>query len=155
MEQMTMFDVDIQYPQTYADIEELYNKYIYEGEKDSDAFEHEGPKDGSDIWRSYYFYGKKVFSFYPNMKKGAKLKLWIDGKNIPVNQTDLPQALDDLRIRKHEIFRNTITDVFACCNDFKRCSAVGSCLHPDDRFYNGCYYRSNLESGINYFKEDE
>ena len=153
MEQLTMFDDTIPYPQTYADIEYLYNKYIYEGEKDSDTFSYDGPKDGSDSWRSYYFYGKKVFSFYPHLKSGAKFKLWIDNKNVSVNPPDLPQVLNDLCARKHDIFRNTITDVFACCNDFKRCSAAGSCLHQDNRFYNGCYYRKNLESGLNFYKE--
>ena len=155
MEQMTMFETIIPYPQTYADIDDLYRNYIYEGETDSDAFENEGPKDGSDKWRSYFFYGKKVFSFYPDLKSDAKFKLWIKGKNVPVKQSDLPQALKDLCALKHEIFRNTITEVFACCNDFKRCSAAGSCLHPDDRFYNGCYYRKNLEAGINFYKEVE
>ena len=154
MNQISMFDSDvIPYPQTYADIDTLYTEYIFEGETDKDTFTFSGPKDNSDSWRSYFFYGKKVFSFYPDRGKGSKFKIVRDKKNILVKESELPSVLEELKQLKHVIFRNTIIEEFACCNDFKRCSSAGVCLYTKDRFYNGCYYRTNLEAGKVFFKE--
>ena len=40
-----------------------------------------------------------------------------------------------------------VVESFGCCNDFLRCSDNRSCIHKDDPFYRGCYYRKNLEAG--------
>ena len=169
MEQLSMFCESIPYPNTFDDIDHLYKEYIFEGEKDEDAFTVKDRKDGKS--KSYYFYGKRLFTFQPDFGKGSKLKKVIkipvetekDGeiivdekiKEVLITPDELFSFLNELKETKHIIFRNLITESFACCNDFKRCSREGACLYPDDRFYNGCYYRTNLESGINFWKESD
>lgn len=156
MKQLAFINELIGFPQNYNDIQLLYNNFIYEGEKDEDAFTWSEIKEG----RSYYMYGKKVFEFIPGDAKKAKLKIY------PINQQEKPFTLKSsassdellnvlaiLKEMKKKIFRNTITEQFACCHDFKNCSAVGACIHQDDRFYNGCIYRTNLEAGRNFYKE--
>ena len=156
MEQLTLTNELISFPQNYNDLQSLYEKYIYEGEKDEDVFTWSEIKSG----RSYYMYGKKVLEFITGEFHKAKIKIY------PINQEEKPYTIkssassDDLlttltklKEMKKKIFRNTIAEQFACCHDFKNCSAVGACIHQDDRFFNGCIYRSNLESGRNFYKE--
>lgn len=149
MEQISMFGPIISYPQTYSDVERMFYDYIFEGENDDDVFTYNDIKNG----RSYFFYGEKVFSFYPSANGGPKIRLWLDKKEKTVSLDELNNVLEELKMKKKAIFRETITEVFGCCNDFKRCSAVGQCLHQEDRFYNGCYYRENLEAGRNFYRE--
>lgn len=144
------------FPLTYDDLHLLYEKYIYEGEKDDDVFTWSEIKEG----RSYSMYGKKVLEFYPGDMKKARLYIFPLDKNekrIALKAADpvdsLISSFDSLKQMKRTIFRNTITEVFGCCNDFKKCSAIDACIHQEDRFYNGCMYRTNLEAGRNFYKE--
>ena len=149
-EQISFFYSPVSYPKTFQDVDRLYKEYIFEGEKDDDVFTSNERKDGS---RSYFFYGVKVFSFRPDQGKGSILKVVNDNKEVKVSDNELMETLSHLKKLKRMIFRNTITETFACCNDFKRCSETGACLYPDDRFFNGCLYRKNLEAGRNFFRE--
>ncbi len=168
MEQISMFSEMISFPKSYADIQSLYNEYIYEGETDDDVFTWRELKNG----RSYFFYGKKVFEFSPDSGNGSKLKKVTivkelgkdeDGdtvliskvKLVPILPNELTGFLNEMKQLKIDTFRGVITDTFACCNDFKRCSAVGQCIHEKDRFYNGCFYRTNLEAGRNFYRENQ
>ena len=149
------------WPETYEDLNALYQEYIRESANDPDAFTYSDLKEG----RSYYFYGQKVLEFIPAKKeKASKLKIFEQssdedqpgvGKLKPVNQktADLSVILAQLCELKRSIFRNTISETFGCCNDFMRCSDAGECIHPDDRFYNGCGYRRNLEAGKIFYGE--
>lgn len=159
MEQISMFpDEAIQFPQSYDDLQALYEKHIFEGEKDDDVFTWNDIKDSTA--RSYFFYGTKVFEFYPAVKKPyIKVIDREDSKKSTKVSIDSPSKLiedtfAELKDRKRYIFRNLVEDTFACCNDFKKCSAVDKCIHPEDRFYNGCLYRRNLEAGRNFYKEE-
>ena len=86
MEQMSMFNAIIPYPKTYSDIFDLYRNYIFEGEADDDVFTCNPPEDKYASRRSYFFYGKKVFSFSPDTGKGSKLKIMKDKKEVLVKQ---------------------------------------------------------------------
>lgn len=143
------------WPETFEDIESLYREYIFENEKDSDTFSFSDIKNG----RSYFFYGLKSFEFYP-VQDNKPSKWRIPEYLINPDQVDKtkfisisPKKFDPatvlrlLKDLKRSIFRNTITEEFGCCNDFIRCSDAKACLHPEDRFYNGCGYRKNLEAG--------
>lgn len=155
MQQLSFFQNDVSFPHNYCDIEALYRKYVYEGETDADAFTWSELKKG----RSYAFYGKKVMTFIPSETGNAKLKISLtSGEVVTLDESAtssdlLLHWLDKLRCDKKIIFRNLITEEFGCCNDFMRCSAVDKCIHQEDRFYNGCYYRRNLENGRNFYKE--
>lgn len=152
MEQLTMFESAIPFPQNYDDIDNLYQNFIFDGELDEQRFSFKETKTG----RSYFFYGIKVFSFSPDSGKGPKLKIIERNEDkpveIPVSPQDFPEALKKLKQKYRFLVRNTITETFACCNDFKRCSAVDTCIHQKEIFYNGCQYRRNLEAGRNFYK---
>lgn len=149
MEQLSMFGEGPAFPLTYDDVESLYKQYIYEGETDDDTFSSSDVKTG----RSYFFYGQKVFEFIPGDNDQARLKIMGEDKKpitLKPNNTaanELEKCLQALKTKKQRIFRNLISDTFGCCNDFNRCSDAKECIHKDDRFYNGCMYRTNLEAG--------
>ncbi len=155
MEQMSFFDSEkIEFPMTHEDVLKLHEQYIYEGEKDKDAFECKDIKNG----HSYYFYGIKVMEH--TVSPSGKVKFSIkqkfgdeDGAEdnskfiaIPFD-ADILYYMELLKKAKRTIFRNTITETFACCNDYERCSDARKCLKTEDRMYNGCLYRTNLEAG--------
>ena len=167
--QTSFFADDISFPHSYADIQMLFDRHLTRDNEDEDAFTcSELSSDG----RSYSFYGQKVFEFYPDDSGKAKLNL--PGrilKRLGIGKADaqddayyilpekaatasmLEQLIEILRQEKKTIFRNTITEKFGCCHAFKECSEKGECLFPDDRFYNGCEYRKNLEAGRNFYRE--
>lgn len=158
MEQLTFFEENkIAFPMTHDDVLKLHEQYIYEGEKDKDAFEWKEIKNGY----SYYFYGTKVMEHTISPSGKVKFSIKQDlgnesgeqsdkdkGKFVAIpTDADILYYMELLKKAKREIFRNTITETFACCNDFERCSDARKCLKTDDRFYNGCMYRKNLEAG--------
>lgn len=161
--QTSFFTDEISFPHTFADVQALFDRYLAREHEDADAFSY---SDLSSNGRTYSFYGQKVFEFYPDDSGKAKIKL--PGrimKRLGYGKADaqddtyyilpekaatammLEQLTDILRQEKRTIFRNTITEKFGCCNDFLKCSDAKQCLYPHDRFYNGCYYRKNLEAG--------
>ena len=134
MEQLSMFDDQVSFPQNYDDIQIIYEKYIYEGEKDDDVFSCNEIKGGKG--RSYFFYGKKVMEFHPEVKT-PYIKI-IDPDNSSAGQiitsgspvSLLDNAISALKERKRQIFRSLIVDTFGCCNDFKisaSCKALSNC----------------------------
>ena len=73
-----------------------------------------------------------------------------DEKFYTVNKLQDEQMkilIASLKDYKHQLFRSLITETFGCCNDFILCSDAKHCIHEDDRFFNGCDYRKNLEAG--------
>ena len=143
-----MFSDNANFPCSYEDIEKIYNEYIYEGETDKDVFTSKELKQGN----SYFFYGKRVFIFIPPSEGKSKLTIFRLDKTsyvlTPTSSTDeLLAAYNELKEMKKVIFDNLNSEPFGCCNDFIRCSDALHCLHSDDRFYNNCYYRKNLEAG--------
>ena len=153
MEQLFMFSGEISFPLSHEDIVTLFKTYVMENEKDPDAFTFSDIKNG----KSYSLYGEKVLEHFPGSSTTARIGLSIidsDGKKKFVKKKpgDLSSGqllayFEELKKRKHEIFRSLTTEQFACCNDFNSCSDAKRCLHPEDRFYNGCYYRKHLEAG--------
>ncbi len=147
MEQISFFDEEkIIFPSTHEDILKLHEQYISEGETDPDAFTWSDIQNG----RSYFFYGKKAFEHIIDTSGKPKLRIpQKDGKVLTLtsDSPDFSDQIKKLKETKQYIFRNLITDTFACCNDFERCSDALKCIHPENRFYNGCMYRKNLEAG--------
>ena len=161
--QTSMFEKELSFPHTYVELDQYYDKYIRTTWEEADAFTWNPLlADG----RSYFFYGQKIFEFYPGNSAKAKLKLpgymlrklMIEKPNMKdttlysVTEKDLStEQLQDafmlLAEKQKDIFRNTVTEIFGCCNDFMKCSDEKKCLYPEDRFYNGCQYRRNLEAG--------
>ncbi len=156
MSQMSMFDTPLTHLKTYKDIDTML-ELIREGETDEDLFSYNEITGG----RSYSFYGTKVFEFCSEKdKKQARIKvaqcvLASLGQETTqpfaayaINSPeDLSLLMQALRERKRYLRRNLISETFACCNDFMRCSDAGACIHQEDRFFNGCTYRQNLEQG--------
>ena len=155
-----VLDSRFTFPQTHEDVCQAFSAFIFEGEKDDDVFTHNETKAGI----TYSFYGMKVFELITNEGNQTKLRLPDDimlelfphqkglkeGQFYTVSQLfpeELEKLYELLKKKKRFIFRNTITDTFACCNSFMQCSDAKQCIHQDDRFYNGCYYRKNLEAG--------
>ncbi len=143
-----MFSEKIDFPSSYDDIEKIYQQYIYEGETDDDAFTSGELKQG----RSYFFYGKKAFEFNPESAGKSKLTIIYSEKKKKTltsasTTEELLSAYNELRDMKRQIFRNLPSEPFGCCNDFLQCSDAMKCLHTEDRFYNNCMYRKNLEAG--------
>lgn len=153
MDQLSMFDNDISFPLTHEDVVALYEKYIREGETDPDVFTFSDIAKG----KSYKFYGEKVFEHRPGTLKTARLCLAVEdedgSKKFPVRKASdftpdqLLAIMEDLKRKMQELFLTLNVEKFGCCNDFIACSDARMCLHQDDRFYNGCYYRKNLEAG--------
>ncbi len=160
--QLDMFSSPVSFPHSYEDIDQLYCQFLKKEKEDDDAFSWNTLQ--SSDGRSYSFYGVKVFEFYP----GEKAKFRILGSMVNelglseetkkgmsfytyseknMNTEQLLSFINALKKEKGIIFRNTITERFACCHDFMGCSDAKQCLHPDDRFFNGCEYRKNLEAG--------
>jgi hypothetical protein len=148
------------FPTSYDDIQRWYDQSISDGETDEDAFTCSPTGKG----QSYYFFGVKVFEFIPGEIGKSRLKLRDELlRPLGITREDpdpmsfytiadlsadqMAVLADLLRSQKRKIFRNTITESFSCCNDFMACSEAGHCIHPEDRFYNGCYYRTNLDQG--------
>lgn len=158
--QLSMFDSVVSLPHTFEDVEEMWKTHISCGSKDTDAFYWEEIKGG----RSYYFYGIMVFHLVLDSKGHYLFKLSgkiyrllsfsagniSDASVYPLRNLNPDQTKElfyVLRQYNRQCFRDIVIDIFGCCNDHVKCSDVGKCLHDDDRFYNGCQYRSNLESG--------
>ena len=149
MQQISIFDGGSNlFPSSHDDILKLHAQYIAEGEKDPDAFTWSDIKNG----KSYFFYGKKVFEFTTDSSGKSKLRIPKENNASIVltadsADSDIIDQINILKETKRTIFRNLITETFACCNDFNRCSDALKCLHPENRMYNGCMYRKNLEAG--------
>lgn len=158
--QLSMFKPTYSLPRSFSDVDTMWRNFIPFGSKDADAFTYEEIKGG----RSYYFYGAMVFHLVADAKGNYVFKL--SGKvyrtlsfatgtindtrvyplhNLTPAQTE--EVFSALMDYNRRCFREIIVDVFGCCNDHIKCSDAGKCLHYDDRFYNGCQYRCNLESG--------
>ena len=152
MNQLSMFSDVTSFPQTYEDLESLLNAYVFEGEKDDDLLMHKDLKKG----RSYFIYGRKVLEFIPATQGKPSMKIISPDESFVRYESgsDFLTAIKVLKEFKKKIFRNLVQESFACCNDYKKCSDLGRCLYPDDRFYNGCFYRTNLEAGRNYYSTD-
>ena len=138
------------FPASYDDLEALHREYIWDGETDADAFTWSATKKG----RSYSMYGCKVLEFSPDAGRGARLRVFSlaeKGKGVLYTPDTAPaellNLLEELKRMKKALFRASVTEVFGCCNDFVKCSDQKQCIHPEDRFYNGCMYRTNLEAG--------
>lgn len=163
MEQLNRHNIRSVFPQSFSDVEALWNDYLCEGEADEDAFTWNDIANG----RSYSFYGHLAFRLtftqrgLPRLQLPAMLYASIAGtqeiekdkfytvKELSPEQMEL--LCQQLLELKRKTFRETIMETFACCNDFNRCSDAKQCLHPDDRFFNGCYYRQALENGQVFF----
>lgn len=162
MDQLSFFDSDpqrsdsVDFPLTHEDVVSIFNKYVFEGEKDEDVFTWNETSSG----KSYYIFGTKVFAHRPGDMKKARLFIPDGDKFITKSSSsfsghDVYEFFTSLKARKKQIFRALTPETFACCNDFKKCSAAGHCIYPDDRFYNGCIYRTNLEAGKNFFAPEK
>ncbi len=165
MAQISMYDVPSARLETYEDIDELLAS-MQEREADAEYYSH---KDISSC-RTYFFYGTKVFEFYPKKKSDAKVKIKVAPEVLTImgqepktqsfkainleNDEDYAAFIQALKERKSYLFRHLITHTFACCNDFNRCSDAGRCIHQDEVFYNGCTYRQNLEQGKIFFGQN-
>lgn len=155
-----MFDTCLSLPSSFSDVELMWEKHINPGTMEPDAFTSEDIKDG----RSYYFYGTMVFHLTCDSKgryifklsgKVYRLLSFAVGKITDMSMHTLKDLSSDqieevyIILKDYNVFcfRNLITERFGCCNDHVSCSDAGKCLHSDDRFYNGCQYRENLEAG--------
>ena len=157
MEQLSFLEPSVPYPTSYDDIQNLYERFIYDGETDDDVFTWNEIQGG----RSYSFYDEKVFEFIP--KNNGRSRIKIPGRLFPpdwskneknyyvLNPADMPFTISELltilKAEKERIFLELNVEQFGCCNDFMRCSDAKACLYPEDRFFNGCMYRKNLEAG--------
>lgn len=148
------------FPHSLEDLEVFYRERIGKPSDDPDAFSCSLLGAGG---YSCFFYGNKAFEFIPGenakfrfpgdflnqlsfVQKEYRAEGWY-AKTEKELAPFLPQLADALRLKKETIFRNTITEKFACCHSFMQCSDAKACLYPEDRFYNGCEYRKNLEAG--------
>lgn len=46
----------------------------------------------------------------------------------------------------------TPSSSFGCCSKYQECSTLGKCIHENNLYAKGCYYRKNLESGRCFLK---
>lgn len=148
------------YPQTPQEIETMWKEFVYEPTDDDDAFSFSATQSGF----SFFVYGRKSFELIRG-KKGMTLRISGDLMQLldteredldemkfyplPTDQISTFPSL--LKAHKKYVFRNLITDTFACCHRFMQCSDARACLMPYDRTYNGCYYRRNLEKGLIFY----
>lgn len=156
MDQISMHDTKPVTLDSFEDIDQLLAN-VHEGEKNDDLFSWNATSNG----RSYSFYGTKVFEFVPRKSAKSTSKLKVSPEVLKImgieaetysaltiaTDADMNAFVDALKKRERFLFRNLITETFGCCNDFLRCSEAEACIHQDDRFYNGCTYRTNLEQG--------
>ncbi len=150
MEQLSMFSTSRPWPQTYEEFETTCKLFLDEGELGDDLFTPSDTKTG----RSYSVFGQKLVEMkLPTSKRSAQFKiLFIEDdsskKFITVKDDfTFDDFLNWLLENKRKIFRSLRPEIFSCCNFFTQCSDEGHCLYEKDRFYNGCLYRYNLESG--------
>lgn len=149
------------YPASYEDIDEIIQEVMV-GEKDKDAFSSKEIAKG----QSYFFFGSKVMEFFPKASEKGKARLRVKGEIIkaigqvnesikedkwytvlPMSTGQYKKLIEALKLKKKEIFDNLTVEPIACCSSFIECSDAKKCLHADDRFYNNCEYRKNLEQG--------
>lgn len=147
------------FPDTKEAIESLWENHVSQPDDDPDAFSSSTISNGF----SFFIYGVKAFELKQD-ETGAALCLPGNFVSIidPQRKTTKENSLYTIRSlteyqmkqfiqwlieTKKKNFRALITDTFACCNSFVACSDAGHCLHENNRFYNGCYYRTNLEQG--------
>jgi hypothetical protein len=98
---------------------------------------------------------------------GAKSRILLRTGRLPAEQAGLPldqpaavicpeQATpDQLRAGLRRFFEILLDqssgDRFACCSQYRSCSAAGTCIQPDRLLALNCAYRINLKRGRNYF----
>lgn len=166
-EQLSLFDpVDealppIRQPGTLADVQQLWNDWLEDGDLDDDAFTWDVIRNGI----SFAFYGTKVLELRTRasgaclcVRRRVKAQLYPD-TTVTEDNADTFVTLPDqddagmrrligaLKEEKERIFADLDADPFGCCNDFVRCSDARACLYPKERFALRCYYRQNLEAG--------
>lgn len=160
--QVSLFGDTVPFPQTYDDVFDMYYAHIIPPSPDDDAFTS-SDKELSLGGKSFFMYGQKVFEFVPGEKprfrisgetmkkiepaKSYEEEKWYIFSADQANDTTMRLFISALQETINYIFRHLISETFGCCNDFIRCSDAGHCLHLQDRFYNGCGYRENLEAG--------
>ena len=67
---------------------------------------------------------------------------------LPINASfDYPLFISLMSKLARERYEASLSNSFACCNDFINCSNELCCLKADDPDYKGCLYRKNLEAG--------
>ena len=156
MNQTSIFDSSSIKIDSFDDIDEILTQ-VYEEEKDKGFSSYNDTING----RSYYFYGTKVFEFTPKKSEKTHGRLKVSPEVMKelggdadtytslsvTTETELQAFISGLQSLKRRLFRSIVIETFGCCNDFLRCSDAGHCIHTEDRFFNGCVYRTNLEQG--------
>jgi len=62
----------------------------------------------------------------------------------------------ELSILLNQIFIDTLSfSSFGCCSRYNECSDALNCLHPDQLYATGCYYRKNLEQGLVFYGKNK
>lgn len=166
-EQLSLFDpVDdalppLRQPGTLADVQQLWNDWLEDGDLDEDAFTWDVIRNGI----SFAFYGTKVLELRTRasgtclgVRRRLKAQLFTgttctdDNADTFVTLPELDaegmqRLVSVLKAEKERIFADLDAEPFGCCNDFVRCSDAQACLYPKERFALRCYYRQNLEAG--------
>lgn len=141
-------------------MEAIWDRFVREDSDDQDAFSCEPIKNGF----SYFVYGRKAIEV-TLLKKSIKVRVVGTLEHLihPTKEDILEDnfytlekecyevMLARLKSYKHLAFRSIVTEKFACCSDFMKCSDAKECLHPNDKLSNGCYYRTNLEKGLIFY----
>lgn len=166
-EQLSLFDpVDdalppLRQPGTLADVQQLWNDWLEDGDTGADAFTWSATASGL----SFAFYGTKVLELRTRasgtclgVRRRLKAQLFTgttctdDNADTFVTLPELDaegmqRLVSVLKAEKERIFADLDAEPFGCCNDFVRCSDARGCLYPKERFALRCYYRQNLEAG--------
>lgn len=82
---------------------------------------------------------------------------YLSGNEAPKKGVRVYLALD----QQSEFFRRALeylikvkkpVNRFGCCSQYQKCSQAGKCLHENQYYAKGCYYRENLENGKAFYK---
>lgn len=92
---------------------------------------------------------------YSELLKGKPAE-WLKGNAAPKGGVSVQMSFSD----EVSFFSNALdylvktvkpTHKFGCCSKYKECSAANRCLHENQFYSKGCYYRDNLENGMNFY----
>ncbi len=96
---------------------------------------------------------------YSELLKGKPAE-WLKGNVAPKGGASVQMSFSD----EVSFFSNVLdylvktvkpTHKFGCCSKYKECSAINHCLHENQFYSKGCYYRDNLEKGMDFYSTQD
>lgn len=70
---------------------------------------------------------------------------------IVLNDQFIEKILANIENVFKQCYLDEPVEGFGCCSRYTECSDEKKCIHPDPKISKGCYYKTNLDSGLIFY----